>query len=234
MIQNSTMRKRKVHHNRISKRKDFRRNYKLHLIGSILTFIGLLLTFIGLIIGTAQYNKNNEQQKKANTITYLQSLHELVNNTDESLLEIIKYYDIDNDINNDSISLISRDSLEKILKENHSYRKQLNDLYNGFNQFAIGCREGFFDEMTACSANGNMIFVVTKALIPYYELIEKERGYPDNKFHGCFLRVMAFRWKHDNSIWTKYNNMIKQLSEETTMATNDSMPIIRRMPDVNK
>lgn len=184
-----------------------------------------------------QYNSNCEQQKKDNTIKYLQSLHELLNNTNDTLLEILKYYDIVNDTTGKMIygdRLISRDSLNTILKDNHLYRKQLDDLYNGFNQFAIGCREGFFDEMTAWSANGNMIFNVTKALIPYYELIEKERGYPANQFVGCFLRVMAFRWEHDKTIGTKYNNMLRQLSQEAIKATNDSMPIIRRMPVVNE
>ena len=174
-----------------------------------------------------QYNSNCEQQKKANTIAYLQSLHELVNNTDESLLEIIKYYDIDND----SISMISCDSLEKIIKENHPYRKQLNDLYIGFNQFAIGCWEGFFDEKIAWSANASMISRVTKALIPYYELIEKENNLV---IYGSFLRIMVFRWKHANPFKEEHHKWINQLIEETGRATNDSMPIIRRMPEVNE
>ncbi len=225
MNQYNKKRKRKARHRMTkSKRKAFKRYYKLNFIGHILTFSGLFLTSVGLIIGIIQYNLNNKRQKKADTIAYLQSLHDLVNNTDESLLEIIKYYDIDND----SISMISRDSLEKILKENHPYRKQLNDLMIGFNQFAIGCREDFFDEMTAWSANYPMVVNVTKALIPFYELIEKEKGFGENEFVCCFLRIMVFRWEHDKTMGIKYNKMIKKLWEETTIATNDSMPIIRR------
>lgn len=174
-----------------------------------------------------QFNSNYEQQKKANTIAYLQSLYELVDNTDESLLEIIKYYDI----NNDSVSMISRDSLDKILKENHTYRKQLNELYIGFNQLAIGCREGFFDEKIAWSANASMISCVTKALIPYYELIEKEYKL---KRYGSFLRIMVFRWEHANPFIDEFNNKSDQFKEEVTRATNNSMPYIRRMPVVNE
>lgn len=174
-----------------------------------------------------QFNSNYEQQKKANTISYLQSLHELVDNTDESLLEIIKYYDI----TNDSVSMISCDSLEKILKENHTYRKQLNDLYIGFNQLAIGCREGFFDEKIAWIANASMISRVTKALIPYYELIEKENIL---KCYGSFLRIMVFRWEHANPFIDEFNNKSDRFKREVKRATNDSVPYIRRMPVINE
>lgn len=207
-----------------SKRKVFKRYYKLSFIGHILTFSGLFLTFVGLIIGTVQYNLNNKRQKKADTIAYLQTLHELINNTDESLLENLEYYDIDKD----SISIISCDSIEIILKENHTYRKQLDDIMIGFNQLAIGCQEGFFDEMTAWSANYRMVVNVTKALIPYYELIEKERGYSDNQFVCCFLRIMVFRWEHDWTMGKEYNKMINQFEEETKRATGKDTVIIMR------
>ena len=178
-----------------------------------------------------QYNSNCEQQKKANTIEYLQSLHELLNNTNDTLLEILKYYDIVNDITGKMIyggRLMSSDSLNTILKDNHPYRKQLNDLYIGFNQFAIGCREGFFDEKTAWSANGSMINHVTKALIPYYELIEKEYNL---SYYGSFLRIMVFRWEHANPFKDEAEKRIDQFKEEVTRATKDSIPYIRRMPE---
>lgn len=200
-------------------------------IGPILTLGLVILTFVELNKSTQQFkssvdqfNSNYEQQKKATTIAYLQTLHELLNNTDESLLEIIKYYDMDKD----NISMISRDSLEKILKENHPYRKQLNDLMIGFNQLAIGCQEGFYDEMTVWSANFRMVVNVTKALIPYYELIEKERKRGKGSYVCCFLRVMVFRWEHDWTMGKEYNKMINQFEEETKRATGKDTVIIMR------
>lgn len=213
----------------------------LNGLGHILTIIAVIVAIRQFNIANSQYklsinqvkqsvdqfNSNYEQQKKANTIAYLQSLHELVDNTDETLLEIIKYYDI----TNDSVSMISCDSLEKILKGNHTYRKQIEDLYMGFNQLAIGCREDFFEEKIAWIANASMICRVTKALIPYYELIEKE-----NKLdgYGKFLRIMVFRWLHDNPFQDEAENSIKQFEKEVTRATNDSVPYIKRIPVVNK
>lgn len=181
-----------------------------------------------------QYNSNYEQQKKAETISYLQSLHELVNKTDDTLLEILKYYDIVNDTAGKIIygdKLISCDSLNTILKDNHPYRKQLNDLYIGFNQFAIGCRDGFFDEKIAWSANASMISCVTKALIPYYELVEKEHKL---NTYGSFLRVMVFRWEHANPFKEEAEKRIDQFKEEVSRATHDSVPYIRRMPVVTE
>ena len=76
-----------------------------------------------------------------------------------------------------------------------------------------------------------MISRVTKALIPYYELIEKENNLV---IYGSFLRIMVFRWKHANPFKEEHHKWINQLIEETGRATNDSMPIIRRMPEVNE
>lgn len=228
MIQKNNRRKKKTRNRIKRKRKAFKRYYKLEFYAHFLTFIGLLLTSIGLIIGIYQYDLNNQRQKKADTIAYLQILHELIKNTDESLLEIIKYYDIDKD----NISIISCDSLEIILQENHTYRKQLDDIMIGFNQLAIGCQEGFFDEMTVWSANFRMVVNVTKALIPYYELIEKERKRGKDSFVCCFLRIMVFRWEHDWTMGTKYNKMINQLAKETSRTINNSIdkdpPLVKR------
>lgn len=245
MIQNNKKKIWKAHHRIKSKRKAMTRyeklDLKVNIIGHLLTSFMVLLTLVQLLnlihqyklnreqfnSNVEQYESNYEQQKKANTIAYLQSLHELVDNTDESLLEIIKYYDI----TNDSVSMISSDSLDKTLKENHPYRKQLNDLYIGFNQLAIGCREGFFDEKTAWIANASMISRVTKALIPYYELIEKENNLDT---YGSFLRIMVFRWEHANPFIDEFNNKIDQFKREVKRATNDNVPYIRRMPFVNE
>ena len=57
---NQNKREKKTHNRVKKKRKDFKRYYKLNLIGHLLAFIGLLLTFIGLVIGIVQYNLNNE------------------------------------------------------------------------------------------------------------------------------------------------------------------------------
>ena len=93
----------------------------------------LWLAIIGLFIGLFQYNKNSLRERKSDTIHYLQELHNLLDNTDPELLEIINVYGTKGDD-----YMISRDSLDLILQQNHIYKKQLEDLMMAFNQFAIG------------------------------------------------------------------------------------------------
>lgn len=193
------------------------------LIGHLLTFFGSFSVFLTLLFGIIQYKSTNDRQKKADTIAYMQTLHELINNTDDSLLEIIKLYDSDS-INNS----ISCDSLAAILHRNPNYRKQLDNIMIGFNRLAIGCQEGFFDEETIWSADCRMVVNVTKALLPYFELVEKETGRINGNHVCCFWRIMAFKWEHDRTMGDKYNNMIKHYAQEIEKTINDSIEIGRR------
>lgn len=178
----------------------------------------LLVTIVGLFIGLHQYYLNNLRLRKADTINYLQTLHNLLNNTDESLLEIINVYGF-----NGTNNYISCDSLSKVLQQNHEYRKQLEDLMIGFNQLAIGCQEGFFDEMTAWSANYQTVVNVSKALIPFYELLEKERGYSEGQYVCWFLRNMAYRWENDKTMGKKYNKRINRIAKTTNKKRKDNV-----------
>lgn len=168
------------------------------------------LAIIGLFIGLVQYNRNSLRERKSDTVHYLQELHNLLDNTDPELLEIINVYGTKG-----KDYMISRDSLDLILRQNHIYKKQLEDLMIAFNQFAIGCQEGFYDEKTAWVANYQLIVDVTKALVPYFEIIEKERGYNGEQYVCWFLRNMAFRWENDTSIGNKYNKLINRKAKET-------------------
>lgn len=232
MGQNDKKRKCKVYNRKKRKRKAYNRDMSSLKRTLLLTFIGLLLTFSGLVFGVYQYIVNNSRQKKADTIAYLQTLHELLNNTDESLLEILKFYDTDD---TDTIdNSISSDSLSSLFEKNHTYRKQLDNIMIGFNQLAIGCQEGFFDEMTIWSANYQTVVNVTKALIPYYELIEQESGRSEGHYVCFFLRNMAYRWENDMTLGNKYNKMIKKIVRKTNKKTNDDIVVIKRNKQKNK
>lgn len=181
----------------------------------------LWMAIIGLFIGLFQYNRNSLRERKSDTIHYLQELHNLLDNTDPELLEIMNVYGTKGED-----YMISRDSLDLILRQNHIYKKQLEDLMMAFNQFAIGCQEKFYDEKTAWVANYQLIVDVTKALVPYFEIIEKERGYNGEQYVCWFLRNMAFRWENDISIGNKYNKLINRKARETKrkIFRNESYP----------
>lgn len=187
------------------------------------TIVVASLTLISFLWGVYEFRLNNVLQKKAATIEHLKTLHEILCNTDESLLKIINLYDQENIDNS-----ISCDSLAIILRNNLNYRRQLDEIMTGFNRLAIGCQEGFYDEETVWSADCRTVVNVTKALLPYFELIEKETGRVGDNHVCCFLRLMVVKWEQDTKMSGKYDTMISQYYKSIIETINDSIEIGRK------
>lgn len=157
-----------------------------------------ITTIIGLGIGLHQYYQNSEDKKKNVTIQYLTSFSDMLTNTDPVLLDTINFF---NNKSCDSIIYneygeINKDTLEKLLQENKTWRLQLDNILVYLNNLAIGCQKEFYDERTAWYSNHYRIINAVNALYPYIDIRAKEEDYDAYSKPCGYLRAMQYRWLH--------------------------------------
>ncbi|GHT51567.1 hypothetical protein AGMMS49982_09350 [Bacteroidia bacterium] len=181
-------------------------NYFIDFMKELLKPI-VIVTGIGVYFALDNYITNNDREKKKATIEYFNGFYDILETTDTNLLDTINFYG-----HKGRDYILDTYILENILNNNPTYKIQLDKLLNFLNLYAISCQEGIFEEETAWAAYYRVIAQATKALIPYYEIIEKERG---RKVVGWFLRNMAVRWNIDPSYRDKFNKKSDRLEHET-------------------
>jgi len=166
-----------------------------------------LITVIGFVVGLSQYMDNNKRLRQAATIEYLQGFHHLLENTSPKLLDtmnMLGYKGLD-------YRLDTR-TLKSLLEANAEYRRELDNIMTYLNRFAIGCcYDNYFDESAAWATDCLIIVHATYALVPYFQIIEKESGRAPESYVCPFLRAMVYRWKTDNTMSKKYNRVLRKI-----------------------
>lgn len=172
----------------------------------------VIVTGVSAAIALYSYNNNNARERKTATIEYFNGFYDILDATDKQLLDTINFYGFKG-----KNYILGSDTLENILNDNPAYKIQLYKLMTFLNLYAISCQEKIFEEETAWAAYYSIITQSTKALIPYFEILEKERRRPGVCW---FLRNMVRRWEIDPSFGQKFNMKIKKLNSETEKIIN--------------
>ncbi len=167
----------------------------------------VIVTGVSAAIALYSYNNNNDRERKTATIEYFNGFYDILDATDKQLLDTINFYGLKG-----KNYILDSDTLENILSDNPEYKSQLYKLMTFLNLYAISCQEKIFEEETAWAAYYSIITQSTKALIPYFEILEKERGRPGVCW---FLRNMVRRWEIDPSFGQKFNSKIRKINCET-------------------
>lgn len=185
--------------------KNLNKKYKKYFRGFISPIV--IVTTCGLIFGLRQYTVNNQRQRQAATIEYLIGFRYVLATTDPMLLDTMNIFGYKG-----KYTTLDTSTLETLLKNNTVYRRQLDNILTYLNRFAIGCSyDDYFDENAAWAADYNIIVNATYALVPFFQIIERERGNKANQFVCPFLRALVYRWETDKSMNKKYNNKLNKI-----------------------
>jgi hypothetical protein len=176
--------------------------------------LAAIFTIVGLGIGLWQYKENSQDQTKDITIRYLTGFSDILAKTDPILLDTINFFNNKSDSTHiiyNEYGELNKDTLRNLLQKHKEYRLQLDNIMVYLNQFAIGCKEGFYDEYTAWYSNHYRIINAVNALYPYIEIRAGEEHYDENKKPCGFLLAMKTRWRHkigNSEKWEK-NDIIE-------------------------
>lgn len=166
-----------------------------------------LITLVGVALGLSQYMLNNKRLRQAATMEYIVGFHQLLKTTTPMLLDTLNIHGYKGENYR-----LSSQTLESLLKGNDSYRREIDEIMSYVNRFAIGCRyDDFFDENTAWAADCRLITSTTYALVPYFQLLERERQCKTGQYACPFLRAMVYRWETLRSISKDYDRKLEKV-----------------------
>ena len=180
-----------------------------------------IILIVTILIGLYQYNINNKRLKQESTINYIVGFHNLLQKTTPELLDTLNIFGYKGV--NYSLSV---DTLDSLLKNNQSYRQEIDHILTYLNRFAIGCcYDHYFDENVAWATDCQIIVNTTYALVPYFQILERERNFKDQQYVCPFLRSMVNRWLLDRSISRDYNESLNKINiDNTRIVTNKLFP----------